>query len=112
MEILMTSKHINKVFDNVRFQNTMFDLAYRWSEEHAYEDIADYAKPIEVKLHQILDIDFSGELKMTKRPFGFKIRTNYSFALKDGSIRILPAEISFTCTASGKLSWTAKAIAK
>lgn len=47
-------------------QPTMEYLAGRWQDEREYEDIADYAKPLQ-KLAKAAGVEI---VKMTKRPFG------------------------------------------
>lgn len=92
-EFLTTPKQLKSILNNENFQNTIFNLYDRWQDEHEYEDIKDYAKPLENIVSKIIGKDI--ELAMTKRPFGFKFRSNYSFTTKTGELAIKTGEIAF-----------------
>lgn len=111
MEMLLTSTSVNKVWNDNKFMDLFGYLAERWYDEGKYEDINEYAIPLEKKLTELLGVDCTKELKMTKRPFGFKISCNYGFKTTTGFCKILPAVVEFKTTAGGRMSWTAKAAA-
>lgn len=92
-EFLTTPKQLKSILNNENFQNTIFNLYDRWQDEHEYEDIKDYAKPLENIVSKIIGKDI--ELAMTKRPFGFKFISNYAFTTKTGELTIKTGEIAF-----------------
>ena len=92
-EFLMTQNQLKSILNNANFENTIFNLYDRWQDEHEYEDIKDYAKPLENIVSRIIDKDI--KLTMTKRPFGFKFRSNYAFTTKIGGLVIKVGEIAF-----------------
>ena len=92
-EFLMTQKQLQSILYNDNFQDTIFNLCDRWKDEHKYEDIKNYAKPLENIISTIIDKDI--KLTMTKRPFGFKFISNYAFSTKTGEIVIKTGEIAF-----------------
>ena len=92
-EFLMTQNQLTSILDNDNFENTIFNLYDRWQDEHGYEDIKDHAKPLENIVSRIIAKDI--KLTMTKRPFGFKFRSNYAFTTKIGGLVIKVGEIAF-----------------
>lgn len=61
-------------------ERTMIYLYGRWQDEHEYEEIADYAKP----LKEACDKAGATDIHMTKRPFGFRCNIGgfkYEFAM-------------------------------
>ena len=92
-EFLVTQKQLKSILNNENFQDTIFNLYDRWQDEHDYEDIKDYAKPLENIVSRIICKDI--KLTMTKRPFGFKFRSNYAFTTKTGELSIKAGEITF-----------------
>ena len=46
-EFLMTQNQLKSNLNNINFEHTIFNLYDRWQDEHDYEDIKDYAKPLE-----------------------------------------------------------------
>ena len=92
-EFLMTQNQLASILDNDNFENTIFNLYDRWQDERGYEDIKAYAKPLENIVSRIIGKDI--KLTMTKRPFGFKFRSNYAFTTKTGETVIKTGEIAF-----------------
>lgn len=74
----------------VALQDLLLQLAGRWMDEHAYENINDYATPINAAL---APYGCSVET-MYKRPFGF------SFILADATYRVAVTarSYSYACT--------------
>ena len=56
-EFLMTQNQLTSILDNDNFENTIFNLYDRWQDEHGYEDIKDYAKPLENIVSRIIGKD-------------------------------------------------------
>lgn len=68
---------MNEVWDQVNIRSNGERLVYlyeRWLDEREYEDIGDYLATIQTVV--------PGAYKMTKRPFGFKVRC------EDGEIHV------------------------
>lgn len=105
LDILFTHSIITNIFNDDKFQTTMWNLFDRWEDEKEYEDINDYACVVK-KFFNIND----KAIRMTKRPFGFKFISNYSFTASDGSLIINKSEISFQFYSNGKCKWSAKLI--
>ena len=108
-EFLMTQTQLKSIFNNDNFENTIFSLYDRWQDERGYEDIKDYAKPLENIVSRIIGKDI--KLTMTKRPFGFKFRSNYAFTTKTGEKVIKTGEIAFIAK-SNWLSYKVKLVNK
>ena len=108
-EFLVTQKQLKSILNNENFQYTIFNLYDRWQDELEYEDIKDYAKPLENIVSRIIDKDI--KLTMTKRPFGFKFRSNYAFTTKTGETVIKTGEIAFIAK-SNWLSYKVKLVNK
>ena len=108
-EFLVTQKQLKSILNNENFQDTIFNLYDRWQDELEYEDIKDYAKPLENIVSRIIDKDI--KLTMTKRPFGFKFRSNYAFTTKTGETVIKTGEIAFIAK-SNWLSYKVKLVNK
>ena len=108
-EFLVTQKQLKSILNNENFQDTIFNLYDRWQDEHEYEDIKDYAKPLENIVSRIIAKDI--KLTMTKRPFGFKFRSNYAFTTKTGETVIKTGEIAFIAK-SNWLSYNARLVNK
>ena len=108
-EFLMTQNQLQSILDNDNFQDTIFNLCDRWQDERGYEDIKDYAKPLENIVSRIIGKDI--KLTMTKRPFGFKFRSNYAFTTKTGEKVIKTGEIAFIAK-SNWLSYKVKLVNK
>ena len=98
---------MDSLLDNEGFCRSMFNMARRWNDESLYEDINDYGKTLEGILNGIFKTgDFTGHLKMTKRPFGFIINAPYMFNLKGGGQKAFPAKIQVKmCLSSGEISF-------
>ena len=92
-EFLMTQNQLKSILNNVNFEHTIFNLYDRQQNEYGYEDIKDYAKPLENIVSRIIAKDI--KLTMTKQPFGFKFRSNYAFTTKTGELSIKAGEIAF-----------------
>ena len=56
-EFLVTQKQLKSILNNENFQDTIFNLYDRWQDEHEYEDIKDYAKPLENIVSRIIGKD-------------------------------------------------------
>ena len=108
-EFLVTQKQLKSILNNENFQYTIFFFYYRWQDELEYEDIKDYAKPLENIVSRIIGKDI--KLTMTKRPFGFKFRSNYAFTTKTGETVIKTGEIAFIAK-SNWLSYKVKLVNK
>ena len=108
-EFLVTQKQLKSILNNENFQDMIFNLYDRWQDEHEYEDIKDYAKPLENIVSRIIGKDI--KLTMTKRPFGFKFRSNYAFTTKTGETVIKTGEIAFIAK-SNWLSYKVKLVNK
>ena len=108
-ELLATQKQLKSILNNENFQDTIFNLYDRWQDECEYEDIKDYAKPLENIVSRIIGKDI--KLTMTKRPFGFKFRSNYAFTTKTGETVIKTGEIAFIAK-SNWLSYKVKLVNK
>ena len=108
-ELLATQKQLKSILNNENFQDTIFNLYDRWQDECEYEDIKDYAKPLENIVSRIIGEDI--KLTMTKRPFGFKFRSNYMFNTKTGGLAINIGEIAFIVK-SDSISYKVKPVKK
>ena len=108
-EFLVTQKQLKSILNNENFQDTIFNLYDRWQDERGYEDIKDYAKPLENIVSRIIGKDI--KLTMTKRPFGFKFRSNYAFTTKTGETVIKTGEIAFIAKGNS-LSYKVKLVNK
>ena len=108
-EFLVTQKQLKSILNNENFQDMIFNLYDRWQDEHEYEDIKDYAKPLENIVSRIIGKDI--KLTMTKRPFGFKFRSNYAFTTKIGGLVIKVGEIAFIAK-NDNLSYKVKLVNK
>ena len=73
------------------------DLYYRWLDEYRYEDINDYATPIERVV--------GDKVKMTKRPFGFVLTCEYTY--KDGTTLVSELKVERKARTYG---WTVKPV--
>jgi len=106
MNINFDKASINTFFYDEKFQDLIFSLMGRWADEKEYEDIKDYALPIEMHLNKHFGTtEFTGSLKMTKRPFGFKIGCVYSW--KNAGIRyVFNAIVTFKFYADGRIQWS------
>ena len=102
-------KQLKSILNNENFQDTIFNLYDRWQDEHDYEGIKDYAKPLENIVSRIIGKDI--KLTMTKQPFGFKFRSNYAFTIKTGELSIKVGEIAFI-TKGDNLSYKVKLVNK
>lgn len=58
----------------------LLDVLYcRWLDECEYESIKEYASPFENMLNKMFNTtEFTNNLIMTKRPFGFKLKCQYT----------------------------------
>ena len=92
-EFLVTQKRLESILRNNDFQYTIFNLYDRWKYERDYEYIKDYAKFLENIVSRIIGADI--ELKMTRRPFGFRFRSNYAFTTKNGELETKVGQIEF-----------------
>ena len=81
---------VNALYTKV--ENLIINLADRWLDEYMYEDIKKYGKVIEKKMIEI-NPEFEVNIKMTKRPFGFKFKVSH-YTFKDGQVAF--GEIHFT----------------
>ena len=81
---------VNALYTKV--ENLIINLADIWLDEYMYEDIKKYGKVIEKKMIEI-NPEFEGNIKMTKRPFGFKFKVSH-YTFRDG--RVAFGEIHFT----------------
>lgn len=96
---------INKVYNNNTFRNLMTNLLIRWMNESSYEDINTYAEPIKKEIDRILPGNgFTQNIKMTKRPFGFKVVLPYTY--RNGAT--ISTTVVFSLTTSGSYTWTTK----
>lgn len=107
MQMIFTQLMMDSVLENRGFCDGLYNLACRWQDEHLYEDIRDYATPLEGMLGRMFPAkDFRGQVTMTKRPFGIKFNAPFQFTLKDGRKRILPAELQVKVSLSkGEIGW-------
>lgn len=92
-EFLITQKQLESILHNNNFQGTIFNLYDRCKYEHDYESIKDDAKSLENIVSRIIGVDI--KLKMTKRPFGFRFRSNYTFTTKTGELDTKVGQIEF-----------------
>jgi hypothetical protein len=78
---------LREMTQSERIANVFFNLHERWQDEKEYEDIADYAAPLQSVLPAECVIE-----KMTKRPFGCKLAVRGApfklFLTPRGTIRV------------------------
>lgn len=104
---LLTREHISNIINDKSFQKMIADLYWRWNDEKEYENISDYAIPVESKISNITKFDFTESIKMTKRPFGFMFISNYSCPTTKGVTVTFKAEIRIFIS-SNSLNWKVK----
>ena len=107
--MIIDRSSVDMLFHDETFQSIMMNLADRWEDEKQYEDINSYAKVFNTYIAKFFNIG-TGHLiaKMTKRPFGIKIVTNYMFTLKNGTKRPMKGIISIGIRANGNYFWNCK----
>ena len=66
----MNTQYIKALIDDTEFQELAGDLFFRWKDESGYEDVNDYAAP----LQNVVFVNGLSILKMTKSPFGLHVK--------------------------------------
>lgn len=92
-EFLVNKNQLKSILYNNDFKGTIFNLYDRCKYENDYESIKDYAKSLENIVSRIIGVDI--KLKMSKRPFCFRFRSNYAFTTETGDLDIKVGQIEF-----------------
>lgn len=76
---------VEPLINSESFENLLGELEARWGEEHEYEDLREYAIPIEKYLNKRFNTEyFTHRLRMTESPFGFTVVVLYSYKDRNG----------------------------
>lgn len=83
--IRLSGVDVEPLIDSETFEDLLIELEARWGEEHKYEDLREYAIPIEKYLNKRFNTEyFTHRLRMIESPFGFTVVVLYSYKDSNG----------------------------